>query len=184
MSIAAQKITEYAKNIADLPDKPQMTAAALKAFFDGRTNEEVKSSINGLVDALISALAAAELGAKDAEGLASTVQEELDKRPDAGSFYTKQEVETRITQRIQDIGAGDMASGTYDPTGKSRDVFAYADAAAAGVEETLESAINQMASTLSGLQSTVTGLSARVAALEQRQNIQMSLSGDTLNINW
>lgn len=56
MAITSRKITTYAKNIVDLSDQPNkdgLTAAQLKAFFDGRTDEEVKTSINGIVDDLV-----------------------------------------------------------------------------------------------------------------------------------
>lgn len=80
MSLQNRKITTYEDNIKDLPDRPGdagITAAQLKALFDGRTDEEVKDSINGLVDDLLAATAAGELGAQvhgDISGV-STVQD-------------------------------------------------------------------------------------------------------------
>ena len=55
MSLTATKITTYAKNIVDLPDRPNAngyTAATLKAFFDGRTDEEINTAINAIIDDL------------------------------------------------------------------------------------------------------------------------------------
>ena len=56
MGLSSRKITTYAKNIVDLPDRPNengYTAATLKAFLDGRGDEEIKTSINGIVDDLV-----------------------------------------------------------------------------------------------------------------------------------
>jgi len=56
MAFNDYKINSYAKNIKDLSNRPTddgMTAAQLKAFFDGRGDDEIKSSINGLIDELV-----------------------------------------------------------------------------------------------------------------------------------
>lgn len=79
VSLSNRKITTYVDNIKDLPDRPGdagITAAQLKAKFDGRTDAEVKASINGIVDDLKAAAGAGEIGAAahgDITG-ASTVQ--------------------------------------------------------------------------------------------------------------
>ena len=86
MAITSRKITTYAKNIVDLSDQPNkdgLTAAQLKAFFDGRTDEEVKTSINGIVDDLVAttdgASGADQIGATPLTGgIGSTVQEVLE----------------------------------------------------------------------------------------------------------
>lgn len=49
------KITTYQKNIVDLADTPNdsgLSPEQLKAMFDGRTDNEVKNAINGIVDTL------------------------------------------------------------------------------------------------------------------------------------
>ncbi len=64
MSLEERKILGYAKNIKDLPDYPidrNMTADELKAYFDGRTDEEVMNSINGIIDDLLSPNAASQI---------------------------------------------------------------------------------------------------------------------------
>lgn len=56
MGILTRKITTYVKNIVDLSDHPNddgLDGDQLKAMFDGRTNEEIKVSINGIVDDLL-----------------------------------------------------------------------------------------------------------------------------------
>lgn len=52
MDFSMHRITGYADNIKDLPDKIEDRAAWLKAKFDGRTDAEVKAAVNGLIDQL------------------------------------------------------------------------------------------------------------------------------------
>lgn len=55
MTLSSRKITSYVNPVANLPDNPSMsgmTAAQLKAAFDALANEELKTSINGIVDDL------------------------------------------------------------------------------------------------------------------------------------
>lgn len=56
MSLENLKITTYQDNVKDLPDYPSdagITAAQLKAMFDGRTDKEIKEKFNALVDELV-----------------------------------------------------------------------------------------------------------------------------------
>ena len=76
MAIIDNKIGAYRVNIKDLSDTPSadgVSAEALKALFDGRTDEEVRQSINGIVDELTGSSAAAQIGERD-----GTVQQALD----------------------------------------------------------------------------------------------------------
>lgn len=52
MSFQEHKITNYAVNIVDLPDKIENKAQWLKQQFDARTDNEVKKKHNSLIDAL------------------------------------------------------------------------------------------------------------------------------------
>ena len=82
MALSSRKITTYANNVADLPDKPAdsgYTATTLKAFLDGRGDSELKTSINGIVDDLTAktdgSSGADQVGAtKVGAGTAETVQ--------------------------------------------------------------------------------------------------------------
>jgi hypothetical protein len=79
MAILSRKITTYTQNIKDLADTPALTAAQLKAFFDGRGDNELKASINGIVDDLLAVTdgssGADQIGATPVnEGGANTVQ--------------------------------------------------------------------------------------------------------------
>ena len=64
--MAFRKITNYSANIKDLPNRPSdagISAAELKALFDGRTDKEIKQIFNALIDELIMKSAAGQLGA-------------------------------------------------------------------------------------------------------------------------
>ena len=57
MALIDKKITVYANPVTNLPDHPSQegwTAAALKAAFDANATGEIKTAINGIIDALLS----------------------------------------------------------------------------------------------------------------------------------
>lgn len=70
MALTERKITTWTKPISSLADRPQMSAAELKAAFDSNANE-IKPKFNGLVDDLIGAGGASEIGA-NLDGVAGT----------------------------------------------------------------------------------------------------------------
>ena len=56
MSFNDLKITSYQDSVSALPDYPSdagITAAQLKAVFDGRTDKEIKQKVNALIDELV-----------------------------------------------------------------------------------------------------------------------------------
>ncbi len=64
MALIERKITEYSTSVKSLPDRPAeagISAAELKAVFDARTDNEIKSSINGIVEDLVSGTALYEI---------------------------------------------------------------------------------------------------------------------------
>lgn len=76
MDFAQYKIDTYASGVADLPDYPSdegYTAAQLKAAFDARSNNEIKSRHNALVDAV----AALSKHTEEAENPHSVTAEQL-----------------------------------------------------------------------------------------------------------
>lgn len=129
MSLSDKKITAFTTSIAALPDKIENNAAWLKAQFDGRTDKEVKDSINGIIDELCGEDAAAQIGAKVPLGLSANgnIQSIL---------YALREF---IDQKMIEIGAGDMQKSIYDTNdngivdnaerlcGKTADEFATAE---------------------------------------------------------
>jgi hypothetical protein len=82
MALTSRKITTYTDNVADLSDRPNedgLTSEQLKAFFDSRGDNELKASINGIVDDLLAVTdgssGADQIGATPVnEGGANTVQ--------------------------------------------------------------------------------------------------------------
>lgn len=70
MALTERKITTWTKSISSLADRPQMSAAELKAAFDSNTNE-IKPKFNGLVDDLTGSGGAGEIGAS-VEGVTGT----------------------------------------------------------------------------------------------------------------
>lgn len=75
MGLTEHKITSFAKPVSALADKPRMTAAELKAWFDANSTGEIKTAVNGIIDALTAAGGAGEIGS-----MGGTVQVELDRR--------------------------------------------------------------------------------------------------------
>ncbi|WP_283243707.1 hypothetical protein [Feifania hominis] len=62
-----------------MPDRPSeagITAAQLKAVFDGRTDKEVKAAVNGLIDELEASTAAGQIGTKGGRKLDEAVLSE------------------------------------------------------------------------------------------------------------
>ena len=100
MSFSEHKITsaEIASHgVQSRPDKLLGTAAENKAVFDALITEVVKEKLNGLIDALMSASAAGEIGVDTVTGLtAETVQEALEE----------------IMLAMQDITQGSVADGS------------------------------------------------------------------------
>lgn len=77
MALSNRKITVYANPVANLPDHPSQTgftAAQLKAAFDAIANEEVKTTINGIIDDVI----ATSDGASGADQVGATAITDLD----------------------------------------------------------------------------------------------------------
>ena len=80
MALNERKITSYKHNIKDLTNYPSedgISAEELKEIFDGRGDNEIKESINGIVTDLT-----AETGATEIGSAAGNVQRELDLKVD------------------------------------------------------------------------------------------------------
>jgi|GEM_PF-1654044 len=87
MGLEEHKITGYEDSIATLPDKIENNAVWLKAKFDARTDKEIKTKHNNLVDTLVALFEA---------------------------IYTKTQTDAQINAKVAAIGAGDMAKQVYD----------------------------------------------------------------------
>lgn len=71
MGLIERKITTWTKPISSLADRPQMSAAELKAAFDSNANE-LKPALNGLIDDLTGPTGAGEIGTSPIEGVTGT----------------------------------------------------------------------------------------------------------------
>jgi len=100
MSFEAQKITAAqiaAAGVQSQPNKLTGTAAQNKAVFDALTETVVMTAFNALIDELLSAGAAAQLGVDTVTGItADTVQEALE----------------ALAQSMRDITQGSVADGS------------------------------------------------------------------------
>ena len=119
MGIEQYKIDSFKKPVSALADTPQMSADELKAWFDSNTTDELKTSVNGIVDAVLDMEA-------DAAGVVEALDGKVDKELGKGlseNDYTdeeKQKVESTAasltalehnTTLIQNSGGG-FAAGT------------------------------------------------------------------------
>lgn len=148
VKISEKELGEVGVELLD--DQPALQPDVMKAKFEETAKKLLAPKFNTIVEQLEAEAAAASLGAAVPEGLseqtAKTVQAVLaalmayiqahEARKDnphtvtaaqAGA-YTKAETDKAIDAKVEQIGAGDMAKGVYDPQNKQQDVFAYADA--------------------------------------------------------
>lgn len=120
MALNEKKITSYTDNVKNLSDYPSddgITAAQLKAIFDGRTDKEVKSAINGIIDELTATTGAAQLGTKDG----SSVQTALDSKVNAqaGKGLSTNDYTTAEKQKLSGIAAGAQVNTVTSVAGKT-----------------------------------------------------------------
>jgi hypothetical protein len=113
MALVDNKITTYAKSIANLSDTPNsdgLTASQLKAFFDGRTNEEVKSSVNGIIDALLST----EDSDSGANNIGATAL-----KP-GGAESVQGQLEELKAEKVDKVAGKELSTNDYDNTEKAK----------------------------------------------------------------
>lgn len=119
------------KGVIGLPDTPGLSTSEMQAKFEQIAREVIVPKFNQLVDELLGPSAASQIGAK---GKNRTVQGHIDNLENPHNVtaeqvgaYTKDQTEQAISDRISQIGSADMTQAVYDPTGRRRDIFAYAD---------------------------------------------------------
>ena len=119
------------KGVMGLPDTPGLSTSEMQAKFEQIAREVLVPKFNQLVDELLDPSAASQIGAK---GKNRTVQGHIDNLENPHNVtaeqvgaYTKDQTEKAISDRISQIGSADMTQAVYDPTGRHRDIFAYAD---------------------------------------------------------
>lgn len=132
--MAFTKITDgdlQNKGVIGLPDTPGLSTSEMQAKFEQTAREVIVPKFNQLVDDLSNPSAASQIGAN---GKNRTVQGHIDNLENPHNVtaaqvgaYTKSQTDTAISNRISQIGSADMTQAMYDPTGRRRDIFAYAD---------------------------------------------------------
>lgn len=132
--MAFTKITDedlLNKGVIGLPDTPGLSTSEMQAKFEQTAREVIVPKFNQLVDDLSNPSAASQIGAN---GKNRTVQGHIDNLENPHNVtaaqvgaYTKGQTDKAISDRISQIGSADMTQAMYDPTGRHRDIFAYAD---------------------------------------------------------
>ena len=126
--------------IVNEADRPKRSASAMKAVFDSNSND-LKGTLNGLMDDLEAATGAASIGTTG-----GTLQTALDNLAAEDTSLAADitagvaEAKAYTDQAVFDSGAADMRAAVYDPQGKKADVFQYADTKAA---EAVATAVSQ-----------------------------------------
>ena len=132
--MAFTKITDedlLNKGVIGLPDTPGLSTSEMQAKFEQTAREVIIPKFNQLVDDLSNPSAASQIGAT---GKNRTVQGHIDNLENPHNVtaaqvgaYTKSQTDAAISNRISQIGSADMTQAMYDPTGRQRDIVAYAD---------------------------------------------------------
>jgi hypothetical protein len=134
MAILSRKITAYTQNIKDLADTPALTAAQLKAFFDGRGDNELKASINGIVDDLLAVTdgssGADQIGATPVkEGGAETVQGIMEELKDVDNHINGSVNKVFTATEKSKLAGIDENANAYVHPNHSGDVTSVGDGA-------------------------------------------------------
>ena len=126
--------------IVNEADRPKRPASAMKAVFDSNSND-LKGTLNGLMDDLEAATGAASIGTTGGTlqtALDNLAAEDTSLAADIAAGVA--EAKAYTDQAVYESGAADMRAAVYDPQGKKADVFQYADTKAA---EAVATAVSQ-----------------------------------------
>lgn len=104
-----RKVDLVGIGVIGLADTPALSTAEMQKKFEETAREVLMPAHNALVDKL-NAEGAAHIGAVTPDGLTTTVQGALDA------------LDAAIDDKVQELGAGDMAKAVYDPKGAGVDV--------------------------------------------------------------
>lgn len=132
--MAFTKITDedlQNKGVIGLPDTPGLSTSEMQAKFEQTAREVIVPKLNQLVDDLAAPSAASQIGAagknRTVQGHIENLENPHNVTAEQVGAYTKDQTEKAISDRISQIGSADMTQAMYDPTGRQRDIFAYAD---------------------------------------------------------
>lgn len=120
------RITGFEKPVSALPDVPQISAQELKAWFDSNSVNELKDSVNGIIDALTADTGASEIGCGEERSIADAV--------DAAGEVLDAHTQAIDAQQQALSGKVDKVSGkglsTEDYTTEEKEKLASLDASA------------------------------------------------------
>lgn len=132
--MAFTKITDedlLNKGVIGLPDTPGLSTSEMQAKFEQTAREVIVPKFNQLVDDLSNPSAASQIGAngknRTVQGHIENLENPHNVTAEQVGAYTKSQTDKAISDRIDQIGSADMTQAMYDPTGRQRDIFAYAD---------------------------------------------------------
>lgn len=119
------------KGVIGLPDTPGLSTSEMQAKFEQTAREVIVPKFNQLVDDLANPSAASQIGAngknRTVQGHIENLENPHNVTAEQVGAYTKGQTDKAISDRIDQIGSADMTQAMYDPTGRQRDIFAYAD---------------------------------------------------------
>ena len=126
MALSAYRINSFTKPVSALDDKPQMSAAQLKEWFDSNSTKELKESVNGLIDELGEALSG-KVDTADGKGLSSNDYTDEDKAK--AHEHTNKAVLDKITaayttaEKTKLSGIAEGANKYIHPSSHSADMI-------------------------------------------------------------
>ncbi len=102
MALSDYKITSFSKPVSALDDTPQMSAAQLKEWFDSNSANEIKTSINGIVDEVGKALET-KIDREEGKALSSNDFTDEEKQKLEGlSNYDDAQIKRELDEKIED----------------------------------------------------------------------------------
>lgn len=123
-------INGYAHSVSELDDVPDMSADELKAVFDARSNEEIKESINGIIETLISENGADNIFVGD-KSIEEALSEKVDKISGKGlsaNDYTDADKASLAGKADKSYVDGELSGKVDKISGKGLSANDYTDA--------------------------------------------------------
>ena len=127
MALTDKKISTYTDNVKSLSDYPSddgVTAAQLKAIFDGRTDKEVKNAVNGIIDELTATTGAEQIKTASGNSVqtelnahASSISGKVDKA--AGKGLSTNDYTTAEKNKLSGIETGAQVNRVASVAGKT-----------------------------------------------------------------
>ena len=119
--MAFTKITDadlQNKGVIGLPDTPGLSTTEMQEKFDEIALDVLYPKHNGLIDEMEASSAAANIGAVDVNGNASTVQTELNNIKQGG--YTKQEADALLNGKVDKVDGKGLSTNDFTDAYKTK----------------------------------------------------------------